>query len=164
MTGEFTKSQVIESIKTERKLLEEQLEGLSEDQMLQSNFEGGWSIKDIMAHIVTWEKLMIDWLETAMRDEVPEMLPPGLTWDDLDVWNEQNYQDNKDLPLSEVIDTFNSTYQLAIQTVKGISEEDLINPDRFEWREGRPLATIVAANTYWHYTEHREQIHMWRNK
>jgi hypothetical protein len=164
MAEEFTKSQVIESIKTERKLLEEQLEGLTEDQMLQPNLEGRWSIKDVLAHIVTWERLMIDWLETAMRGKVPEMLPPGLTWDDLDVWNERNYEDNKDLTLSDVISNFHSSYKLAFKTVEGISEQDLINPDRFEWREGRPLATIVAANTYWHYTEHREQIEHWRSK
>jgi hypothetical protein len=163
MEEEFSKSKIMNSIKTERKLLEDQLEGLSENQMLQPDFEGGWSIKDILAHIVTWEKLMIDWLETTMRGDVPEMLPPGLTWDDLDIWNEQNYLDNKDSPLSEVINNFHSSYQLALNTIEGITEEDLINPYRFEWREGRPLATIVAANTYWHYVEHREQIYKWRN-
>jgi len=70
---------------------------------------------------------------------------------------------NKDTHLPEVISNFHSSYQITLEPVDEISEEDLINPDRFEWREGKPLSVIVAANTYWHYADHREQIHNWRN-
>ena len=163
MQEDLTKPKILDLIKAERKLLEDQLEGLTEEQLLQPTLEGGWSIKDIMAHIITWERLMVQWLDATMRGEIPQMLPAGLTWDDLDIWNERTFSENKELPLPEVISNFHSSYRIAFETAEGLSEEDLINPDRFEWREGKPLSIIVAANTYWHYTEHREQIHNWRN-
>lgn len=162
MEEEFTKKGILESIKLERESLEEQLEGLSDEQMLLPTLEAGWSIKDILAHIVSWERLMVQWLEATMRGEVPVMLPPGLTWDDLDTWNDQMYEENKDLSVEEARSIFDSSYQIAFEKVTQFSEDDLVDPQRFEWRNGRPLAVIVAANTYWHYKEHREQIQNWR--
>jgi hypothetical protein len=163
MDEELTKHKIMDSIRVEHKLLEDQLEGLTEEQMLQTTLEGGWSIKDILAHIVSWERLMVQWSDTTLQGKIPEMLPPGMTWDDLDIWNEQLYNDNKATPLAEVMSNFHSSFKFAVEIVEKFSEEDLINPDRFEWREGRPFSDIVAANTYSHYKEHREQINLWRN-
>jgi len=162
MQEDLTKSKMMNSITQERKLLEELIFSLSEEQLLQPTLEGGWSVKDIMAHITSWEGLMIGWLKTTKLGEIPQMLPPGLTWDDLDIWNDRIYSENKDMPLSLVIDNFHASHQIALKTVEGFSEDELMNPDRYAWRDGKPLATIVAANTYWHYAEHREQLLKWR--
>ena len=37
----------------------------------------------------------------------------------------------------------------------------LFDAEHFAWREGRPLWFMVAANTYWHYAEHREHLEQW---
>lgn len=163
MTDEMTKSKILELIQSEHKLLEDQLGGLSEDELLQPSLSGNWNIKDILMHIVFWEERMVEWIEVALRDEIPQMLPPGLTWDDLDIWNEQTNLENKDKPLPEVLSRFHSSYLQAFEIVEKIQEEDLINPNRFEWREGKPLWQIVSSNTHWHYAEHREQITDWLN-
>jgi hypothetical protein len=162
MEENLTKTNMMDSITEERKLLEDQIFSLTEGQMLQPTLEGGCSVKDMMAHITAWEGLMIGWLKTAMLGEIPQILPPGFTWDDLDIWNDRIYSENKEFPLSLVIDNFHASHQIAIKTVEGFSEDDLINPDRYSWRNGKPLLTLVAANTYWHYAEHREQLLQWR--
>jgi hypothetical protein len=59
--------------------------------MVQATLEAGWAVKDILAHISIWEGRMVRCLEEAIRGEVPQMLPPGMTWDDLDLWNEQDF-------------------------------------------------------------------------
>jgi hypothetical protein len=45
--------------------------------------------------------------------------------------------------------------------VNALSEAELTDPQHFAWREGDPLWHMVAANTWWHYKEHRETISAW---
>jgi hypothetical protein len=157
----MTKTKLLKLIRSERKAFEELLEGLDQEKMLQPTLDGDWSVKDILAHITTWERRMVQWMEETMQGERPQMLPPGMTWDDLDLWNEQTYLEQKDLPLPTVLSNFHSSFTQVLEIVEAIPEEDLIDPERFEWRQGKPLWQIVSANTHWHYTDHREQIEAW---
>jgi len=161
MEEQMSKSKLLERMQSERQRLEATLARLSENQMTTPGVNDQWSVKDILAHITVWERRMVRWLEETVGDEVPEMLPAGMTWDDLDEWNEQTYLDNRDRPLAEVLADFKSSYPQALKAVKAVSEEDLIDPHRFEWRAGKPLWVMVAANTFWHYKEHNMSIRIW---
>ena len=161
MEEQMSKEKLIEDIQIERLHLERTLEKISRQQMVTPGVMDDWTVKDLLAHITVWELRMIRWLEQTVRDEVPEMLPPGMTWDDLDQWNEQTYQKHRNRDLDEVLADFELSYPQALSAVQGISEEDLIDPGRYAWRDGRPLWEMVAANTSWHYKEHEETITTW---
>lgn len=158
---DMTKSKLLVEIQFERERLEKTLAKISEAQKLVPGVMEAWTVKDLLAHITVWEQRMLRWLEQTVRDEVPEMLPPGMTWDDLDQWNEQTYQKHRHRDLDEVLADFELSYPQALSAVQDISEEDLIDPDRYAWRDGRPLWEMVAANTSWHYKEHEETITTW---
>ena len=161
MEEQKSKAELVAEIETERQRLEAILATLSEDQMLVPGVIDDWTVKDLLAHITVWDQRMISWVAQTTRGEVPEMLPPGKTWDDLDEWKEQTYQKHRFRPLDEILDDFQLSYTQALQTVHDVSEQDLIDPKRFAWREGRPLWVMVAANTSWHYKEHDESIRNW---
>ena len=161
MTKEMNKPKLIEAITTGRRKFEDTLSQLDEDKMTLPGLESGWSVKDVLVHIQVWEARMVRWLGDSQRGEIPQMLPPGMTWDDLDQMNEETYLENRDKPLTDVLAEFHQSFPQALDMVKGISEVDLIDPDRFEWREGKPLWFIVAANTFWHYEEHDKAIREW---
>ena len=157
----MTKSRLLEEIQIEHQRLEKTLAMVDEEQMLIPGVIDVWTIKDILAHITVWEQRMVRWLGEAMSGEVAQMLPAGMTWDDLDEWNEQTYQEHRHRPLKEVLADFDLSYPQALTAAKEVPEQDLIDPDRFDWREGDPLWVMVAANTFWHYTEHEESIRAW---
>jgi hypothetical protein len=161
MEEPMTKQTVLENILREREALEKTLAGLTDDQMTQPGVESDWSVKDILAHITDWEQRMVRWIEQSELGEIPERPAPGMTWNDLDRLNEQTYLFHKDEPLDEVLSDFYTSYQQSLKTVKDMPEEDLIEPQRFEWREGDPMWHMVAANTWWHYNEHNETIQNW---
>ena len=161
MTEEMNKPRLIESMTNGRRKFEDTLSLLDEDHMTIPSLEGGWSVKDVLAHIAVWEGRMVRWLEDVMRGEIPQMLPSGKTWEDLDQINEEIYLENRDKPLEEVLAEFHQFLPKALEIVENVSEEDLINPGRFAWREGKPLWFIVAANTFWHYDEHQKTIRKW---
>ncbi len=157
----MTKAEIMGLIRSERGSLERVLAELSEGQMTQPGVENSWSVKDILTHIIAWEKLMVGWIDESLRGEVPQRPAPGMTWDDLDRLNEQIYLSNRDRDLADVLGDFHRSYERALATVEALTEEDLVDPQRFAWREGSPLWHMVAGNMWEHYQEHREPIEKW---
>jgi hypothetical protein len=154
----IAKPELLSSIRVAREGLEAVLAQVSEEQMVQSGVEADWSIKDILAHIVSWERSMVRWVGEALQGEVPAM---PATDDEVDRLNEQFTQENRDLPLADVLEAFGSSYHDALRVAEATPEEDLLDPDRFAWRACRPLWYVVAANTWWHYDEHQPSIEAW---
>ena len=155
------KQDLIQKIRDERERLRVLLGNLSENEMLIPLGEDGWTVKDHVAHIVIWEKRVVEWLNVVERGEVPQQLPPGMTWDDLDRWNAQTFEENRKRELKEVLADFSEFTDEVVQVVETIAEELLMIADSLAWRSGSPLWEMVAANTYWHYPEHRETIKHW---
>ncbi len=158
------KQDLIQRIRNERDGLGSLLGNLSEDEMLIPTEENAWSVKDHVAHIVVWEKRLVEWLDVVEKGDVPQQLPPGMTWDDLDRWNEQTFEENRERELKEVLADFNHFAEEVVQAVEAIPEDLLMRADSLAWRSGSPLWEMVAANTFWHYPEHREAIKHWQEE
>lgn len=161
MAEELTsKEELLAAIRDERAALEEAVEAVEaapgEGMMLEPVFDGGWSVKDTLAHITVWEQLMIGWVEQSLRGEEPQRPITGDDW--VDRLNARLYEENRDKPLDEVRQEFASSYREALALIQRVEEDDLFDPERFPWRDGSPLWQMVAANTNWHYKDHREAI------
>jgi hypothetical protein len=156
-----TKQEILNLISSEWDALQDVLQDLKSEEMTQSGVVGVWSVKDILAHISTWEGLMIQWLQESLRGETPNRPGPGSAWDGLDTLNDQIYQENRSKTLVEVQQAFNETHQQAVGIIEAMEEKDLFDPDRFAWREGDPIWHLVAGNMWWHYKEHRQSIAEW---
>ena len=161
MDGKMDKRKLLRSIRDTRSKLEETVDAVPQERLTVSGVEGPYSVKDLLAHISIWERRMIRWLSETLQDKEPEMLPEGMTWDDLDRWNEQTFLELRDQTLEHVLDEFRASYRDALIAVEAAPEDDLIDPDRFAWRQGRALWELVSANMDWHYVEHEETIRTW---
>ncbi len=161
-TEPATKSEILELIQSEKRLLNAVVGKLTEAQRLTPGLEGERTVKDVLAHIAAWELLMVEWLKETYAGLTPQRPAPGMTWDDLDLLNERIYLENKDRSLAEILAMSEAASTQADQAVHAMTETDLFDGSRFAWRNGDPLWHMVAANTWWHYKEHREQIEAWR--
>ncbi|MBU2611772.1 MAG: ClbS/DfsB family four-helix bundle protein, partial [Chloroflexi bacterium] len=74
----LTKPELLQRIRDERRALEETLARLTPDQMLQPGASGGWTVKDVLAHISAWKRRMISWTGSHLRGEPPDV---PLPWD-----------------------------------------------------------------------------------
>jgi hypothetical protein len=161
MDNPKTKQEILDLIHAEREALEVLLARLGEEQLMQQGVVGEWSVKDMLAHIAAWEERMQRWVAESLRGEESERPAPGMTWDDLDRLNEQIYLENRERPLGEVREMFQASYRTSLIMIELLLPKDLFDADRFGWRAGDPLWHMVAANTWWHYKEHREDIEKW---
>lgn len=152
----ITKSKLLIAIRAERKALEEVLAALTHDQMLQPGASSEWTVKDALAHISAWERRMLSWIGSHLRGEAPDV---PLPWD-VERMNAETYAQVKDRPLAEVLEEFRRSYREALTLAESLSEEQLQTAYTDTWPMG-PLWLGVAANTDWHYKEHRKDIGAW---
>jgi hypothetical protein len=152
--GEITRDELLEGILKERKLLEEILATIKHEDYLEPIFEGDWTIKDMLAHIVAWEQRMITWVGQAAEGILPDMPASD---QEVELLNTQSYHQDKDLLLEEVLQAFEHSYPQALSTAENTPEEVLFTKNLLEGREN-PFWITVGANTSWHYKEHREAL------
>lgn len=129
--------------------------------LAEPDVEGAWSVKDLLAHITAWEKLMTRWLDEHARGATPQRPEPNLTWDDIDPLNARIYRENKDRPAAEILAEFHAFHRTARAAVAPIPEADLLEAARYPWMDGGPLWYAVAGNTWTHYDDHRQAIERW---
>ena len=161
MSEQMNKASLLDAMRTGYTTLEKNLAPLDEAQMTTPGVNGPWSIKDNIAHIVTWQHILRDRLHAAARGETPTPYGSDPADEDIDRLNEQFYQQNKSRQLADVLVDFRTTYAQIEEAVQSTSEEDLIDPQRFTWAKGIPLWRYVAGDTYEHYLEHMKLIQEW---
>lgn len=153
------KNGVLDAMHKRYRELDALISPLSEKQLTIPGVNGAWSIKDVVAHLTSWNRFALAALQAAVQGNEP-VYPVDISLDD-DVVNEQFYQANKLKPLNEVRSEFRVTFLQMIEAIEALSEEALFDPQRFSWRNGRPLYLIVLGSGYGHYEEHIEQIRAW---
>jgi hypothetical protein len=158
MEEPISKKEIINLIKSEREALDVLTITLEKEQMLQPGADTDWSVKDILAHVSVWEKRLGGWLAESLRGEVPQRPAPGESWENLDGMNHETFLENKDKPLEKVRGEFLVSHQDAMNVIAMLTDKELFDGDHFTWRNGDPMWHMIAANTWLHYREHREQI------
>jgi hypothetical protein len=160
MSEQVDKASILNEMRTNYAALEEILNTLDRTQMTTEGVISDWSIKDMLAHIVSWHHRLLAWLHAAIRNEEPTISGPDSV-EEMNAFNAQFFQQNKSRSLAEVLTDFRATHQQIMDIIQAMSEEELINPDRFAWAKGVPLWQVIAGDTYEHYQEHLKQIQEW---
>jgi hypothetical protein len=145
----MNKTELLANIRSGREQLEKAIARLNDAQMLTPNLHG-WSIKDLIAHLGFWEQHTALRFGALLRGKKPP--DAGLTLDEL---NAQVYAQNRHKPWAEVRFEEQAAYEQLLLLVENALDDDLFNPQRFAWTEGRPFAEWIENNTYGHYQEHQ---------
>ncbi|MEN8242415.1 MAG: DinB family protein [Chloroflexota bacterium] len=151
------REELLDHIKRERAHFEEILSRVDPADYLNPVFDGGWSVKDVLAHIVLWEQLMITWVSQAAEGIIPEV--PGSD-ENVEAINQKGYQDNKDLAWEDVDASFRRSYSQALSIAENAPDEVIFTENPLPGRK-QPFWITIAANTWWHYKEHRQAFERW---
>jgi len=151
------KAALVDVINKERHNLESLIAGLTDSLKVLPGVEGDWSIKDIMAHIATWEQLAYDRIHTALTDE-PIKFPVIKGDDDLDRFNAEIYEKNKSLPLDKIQAEFQESHQVLLKLIDSLEEDFIPQKLLLDWSGNLTVQVLISSNTHWHYIEHMESI------
>lgn len=153
------KAELLEWVVDGRATLVHLVSQIPRQHMLAPGVEADWSIKDILAHITSWELKMCEVFAEVQAGQAPSNWPA--TNEAVDALNAEFTRANKDKPLDQVLQEFETSYPQALAAVEAMPEAVLFDPDRFTWRQGRPLWWLVAGNMFGHYGEHIPALEAW---
>jgi hypothetical protein len=127
--------------------------GLSDAQLTQAGVTGDWSVRDVLAHVTTWEEEALKYLPWILDGRRP---PRYVSYGGIDAFNELRTEQKRRLSLADVRKQLDDTHQRLIEFVTTVPADQLGSHTRFRRR--------LHLDTYGHYREHAEAIRRWRNE
>ena len=145
------KDELLNRAAQEYKAFYQALDGLNEADLTEV-WLGGWSIKEIVAHMVGWHRELTPALERIARGERP--FSAEVSYADVDAWNARFAGALRDRQIEDVLLDFDKSHEAFLRAAARVPDE------RFQ--PGRTAYKLVDLNSAHHYREHGEQIRAWR--
>ena len=154
------RSELIARIQERRAALDALIGALSPEQAVAPRPDGGWSVKDHLAHLAAWQ--CVAYLRViGQMDHEHEVFGMDLARYEAtseDGLNAAVYQSCKDRTLAEVRATFEQAYQQVLSALAQLRSDDLQRPVDPDQPHLGTLAATVAGNPYEHFEEHAAWI------
>jgi hypothetical protein len=128
-------------------------EGLTDSMLGESGVVGYWSIRDVMAHMTTWEEEALKALPLILEGRP---LPRYTRYGGIDAFNAREQERKRSLSLERVKHDLGATHQRLAEFLASAPESAYASGGRFRHR--------LRLDTYHHYREHTLQIFAWREK
>lgn len=158
--GKMPQAELVARIEEGFQNFNQYLDALTEQQLTQPTDAAGWTAKDHVIHLATWEDSILALLEGAAQ------------WDrmnvDREIWKQgddainaviqQRYQD---MPLADVRRTFRENHQRVLDKLQSLPDEALHRPYNHyqpKSKQERPVILWIQGNTYQHYEAHQPWI------
>lgn len=157
MADPTTKAELLTMMQQSYNDFEALLAPLSEEQLTTPFMENDWSMRDMLAHITTWQQRGVLRLE-AVRQNKEADTPVIRTDEEADRYTRAQLQKYQGRSLAEVRYDFRASYRQLVTAVTALGEELLFEPGRFEWMDGAALWACPRLYTCEHYEEHTADI------
>ena len=132
--------------------IKESYAGLSNAQLMEPGVMGNWSVRDILAHVTTWEEEALKYLPLILQGGRPPRY--STKYGGIDAFNAHMTEQKRGLSLSDVLRQLDETHGRLIGYVESAPEEQFAGETRFRRR--------LRADTYSHYPKHAKAILKWR--
>ena len=156
MAVALAREESLEQLRRQRERLLAVIAPLSEDELTSQPLVGDWSVRDILAHILSWEE------EAAKRLKfIAKGQPEKIKWvapANVHEWNAKAREKKSDMPLAEVLTKLAARRQELSRLLEKLPEEALADGAR------TALSVWFPNCTYKHEEEHAEQIEAWRRE
>jgi len=150
----MTREQVLKRLNDGWLGLKESYAGLPESQLLEPGVTGQWSVRDILAHITTWEEEALQHLPLILKGGTP--LRYSIKYGGIDAFNALMTEQKAGLALSEVLKQLEETHSRLLDYLRDAPEEQFKRETRFRRR--------LRLDTYSHYPKHANAILRWRHR
>lgn len=128
--------------------------GLSDTQLLEPGVTGAWSVRDIIAHVTTWDEEALRHLPVILEGGRPPRY--SVTYGGIDAFNALMTKGKESLSLSEVLQQQDEVHRRVIALIESAPEDLLRRETRFRRR--------LRLDTFGHYPKHAAAIRRWREE
>jgi DinB superfamily len=132
--------------------LQESYCGLPDAALLEPGVAGDWSVKDVLAHVNTWQEEALAHLPVIAAGGTPPRY--ATTFGGIDAFNARTAERKRDMSLSDVRRRLDETHRRLVDLIRSVPEDQLTRETRFRRR--------LRLDTYGHYRLHARGIRAWR--
>lgn len=126
--------------------------GLNPEHMIVAQAIGEWSVKDVLAHVTTWEQEALKYLPIILQGQ---RLPRySSLYGGIDAFNALMSGQKQGLSPAEVLTQLEETHQALIDFIRSQPDDGFAALARFQRR--------IQLDTYGHYPIHTQAILDWR--
>lgn len=148
------RQQLLDRLEKAWTALEASYAGLPEAQLTEPGVTGDWSVKDILAHVTTWEEEALKYLPLIAEGDKPPRY--SVQYGGIDAFNAQMAEQKRALSLAEVLRQLDETHHRLIATID--SAPEALFTVETPWRRR------LRLDSYSHYPLHARAIREWRER
>lgn len=126
--------------------------GLTDEQLLEPGVTGDWSVRDIIAHVTTWEEEALKHLPCIIGGGRPPRY--SITYGGIDTFNALTTEQKRGLSLAAVRSQQEAMHRQLIAYIRSAPGEQFTQETRARRR--------LRLDTYGHYPLHAAGIREWR--
>jgi hypothetical protein len=160
MDDHMTKERLLSELRAARREWDALMATVSEERMTEPGAAGDWSVKDVIAHLTSFDRWFVMASEAYFRGEPPP--PDGTEGMSFEEQNQFRYRQAQQRPLAEVLAESHAVFQRLLEVVEAHTEDFLTQPQQFE---GVPEPILVwkllEGDGYAHYRDHMPSIRAW---
>lgn len=148
-----TKTELIEVSQNSFDKLNELINGFSEKE-LHLEFPKGTlnrNIRDVVAHLHHWNKLMLGWYETGMANEKTQMPSEGFTWKETPDLNKKIQKQYESTELNKTRNLLKNSFVKLQKIIKKHSNGELFEKKKYKWTGSTSLGAYLISATSSHY-------------
>lgn len=148
------KQQLLKQLDKSWAAVKESYAGLSDAQMTQLGVTGNWSVKDILAHVTTWEEEALKHLPLILEGGRPPRY--STTYGGINAFNARMTEQKRGLSLAAVLKQLDETHRRLVDYIHSAPADPFTRETRFRRR--------LRLDTYSHYPKHARAIWQWRER
>lgn len=151
----MNKTELLDTLRAERRRLDDLLARLDEDALLAPGVQGDWSVRDLVAHLAVWEQRGTEWLRALARGQTPQAPAPGCTWRDVHDLNADTFEEAQWRALGDVLAEFQAGFAPLLEAVQSLPDEVLRTEYCGAWTGDEPrFGWQIVAWRCQHYRSH----------
>jgi hypothetical protein len=149
----MSRRRVLARVDAEWTAFKESYAGLPRAQMTVPGVTGNWSVKDVLAHVTTWEGEALKYIPLLRAGGRP---PRYVTFGGLDAFNAKRSAEKRRRSLATVLRQLDDTHRRLRALIERLPEAELARETRVRRR--------IRLETFGHYPEHAAAIRRWRER
>ena len=147
-----TGARVLERIRQSRQALEGLVASLDEATLMRPG-PGGWSVKDHLAHLTAWRRMVLGFLDGRAAPEGLGVSAETYEQGE-DAINAALFVSHRERPWPEVRDEFHRVYDSLVERLAQLGEDEWQQPYPITPRRPYPRIDNIEGNTFEHDLEH----------
>jgi hypothetical protein len=174
-----SKNELLERMRAGREEWDALIAQIPDSARTEPALPGGWSVKDLIAHVAAYEHWTAAQIRAANEGRAPtdrelngsdETPGDPEAWDigeevvnqtEPDIIDRQNariYAQYKETPLAEVMTFSSQAFADLMAAVAAVADDDLATTGAQTWTGDATLLEIIPGQCYAHYAQHADEL------